>query len=139
AHCSGVRWYALAGCFLPRPSSSHAVQRISLHKLQQSTSGCHAGLQERRGTKLLDRAFSAERIARFADSATVGNHQMRKNNPLFFRDNCYQVLLDFFGGLLLGEAKPVGESGNMSINYHARTQAEGVAKHNVCSLARYSR
>jgi hypothetical protein len=56
---------------------------------------------------LFDDALIAQRTARFANRATVRDQQMRKNNPIFFRHQRYQIVFNLFRSLFGGQTQPV--------------------------------
>src|ERR1044072_2537026 len=57
-------------------------------------------LKQRRGTKFFDNAVFTQRPARFADSASMKNQQMRKDNPVFLGNQLHQILFNLAGVFL---------------------------------------
>lgn len=80
-------------------------------------------------------AVGAFRAAGDADAAAVVDQAVAEVNPLLFGEQLHQVLLDFYGIAVFGQAEQVGDAADVSVDDDAAGDVEGGAKEDVGGLA----
>ena len=85
--------------------------------------------------KLLQVTAVALGLAGVADLATVMDELMREGDPAALRDDLHQLLLDFFGGLGLGEPKAAGDAEDVGVDHDALGFTEADAENHVGGLS----
>ena len=63
------------------------------------------------------------------------NEPMTEHGPLVLGHEFHQVLLDFFRNRFAGETKPMGKTGDVSIDDDAAVEIKGIAQNDIGSLA----
>jgi len=88
---------------------------------------------------VLQIALDAQRFARLANSPSMPNQLMRKENPAIFRDHFHQIALDFLWVRILRQIEPPRKPLHVRIDDDSRRDSESGAQHHVRRLPRDAR
>jgi len=83
----------------------------------------------------LDFTIWAVRVAGETTAAAMPNEPMAEEGPLLARDQEHEVLLDFDGVGVFGEAKALRQSRDVSIDNDAVIEVEGIAEDDIGGFA----
>src|SRR5258708_31284096 len=86
-------------------------------------------------TEWVERAFSAQRSPGDAQGAAVKNQLERKVDPLLFRQNLHQILLDLHWVRLLAQIQPADQPLDVRVHNYAPGNSIQSSKTAVGTLA----
>ncbi len=93
---------------------------------------------KRRGAEFIQCTNMALRVARAADLAAVKDQQVRNKSPIFLGDEFHEVLFDFDGIGMGGQAQASREAADVGVDHDADVFVEGVAQDDVGGFAAYA-